>query len=235
MAQQGSSDLSAGQTGLQPPGGQGCCLKKLGRLSLPPTAGAANWVTVRSQHLGQRPQALQAALENPHSSEKRKRNEKQEREGRRTPHFPGSWGSWGSWGPRRVAAQATAELRTRAQSWASPPAIQGWLARCGRHPCQTGLWGQRRSACRRRTGSRRAPTGPRWRAGGSGAGTRGRCSHGRPGWGQGKALSEMPLQRCEWPCVEKDLRDSECQSRGCSPRAGGRRAGLVLRFTRGPP
>lgn len=84
------------------------------------------------------------------------------------------------------AAKAKAELRTRAQSWASPPATRGWLSRCGQRPLPTGPWGRRRSACRPRTGSRRAPTGPRWTADGSGGGTRGRCSRGRPGPGAGK-------------------------------------------------
>ena len=89
-------------------------------------------------------------------------------------------------GAAAVAAEAEAELRTRAQSWASPPATRGWLSRCGQHPRQTGPWGQRRSACHPRTGSRRAPTGPRWKADGNGGGTHGRCSHGRPGRGTGK-------------------------------------------------
>ena len=80
-----------------------------------------------------------------------------------------------------MAAEAEAELRTRVRSWASPPATRGWPARCGRRPCQTGPWGRRRSACRPQTGSRRARTGPRWKAGGSGGGTRGRCSRGHPG------------------------------------------------------
>ena len=84
-----------------------------------------------------------------------------------------------------MAAEAEAELRMRAQSWASPPGTRGWPARCGRRPRQMGLWGQRRSACRPRTGSRRVRTGPRWKAGGSGGGTRGRCSHGHPGDGEG--------------------------------------------------
>ena len=73
-----------------------------------------------------------------------------------------------------MAAEAKAELRTRAQSWASPPGTRGWPARCGRRPRQMGSWGQRRSACHQRTGSRRVRTGPRWKAGGSGGGTRGR-------------------------------------------------------------
>ena len=84
-----------------------------------------------------------------------------------------------------MAAEAEAELRMRAQSWASPPGTRGWPARCGRRPRQMGPWGQRRSACRPRTGSRRVRTGPRWKAGGSGGGTRGRCSHGHPGDGEG--------------------------------------------------
>lgn len=92
----------------------------------------------------------------------------------------------GAVGAAAVAAEAEAELRTRAQSWASPPATRGWLSRCGQHPRQTGPWGQRRSACHPRTGSRRAPTGPRWKADGNGGGTHGRCSHGRPGRGTGK-------------------------------------------------
>ena len=87
----------------------------------------------------------------------------------------------GCGGPQRVAAEAETELRTRAQSWASPPGTRGWPAHCGRRPRQMGPWGQRRSACRLRTGSRRVQTGPRWKAGGSGGGTRGRCSHGHPG------------------------------------------------------
>lgn len=91
----------------------------------------------------------------------------------------------GPWG-RRGAAEAKAELRTRAQSWASPPATRGWLSRCGQRPHRTGPWGRRRSACRPPTGSRRAPTGPRWTADGSGGGTRGRCSRGRPGPGTGR-------------------------------------------------
>lgn len=97
------------------------------------------------------------------------------------PRAPGGWVV----GAAAGGSQAEAELRRRAQSWASPPATRGWLARCGRRPRRTGPWGRRRSACRRRTGSRTAPTGPRWRAGGSGGGTRGRCSRGRPGGGAG--------------------------------------------------
>lgn len=98
-----------------------------------------------------------------------------------------------------MAAEAGAELRTRAQSWASPPATRGWLSRCGRRPRQTGPWGQRRSACRPRTGSRRAQTGPRWKAGGSGGGTRGRCSRGRPGGAWGGLQSGTPASRAQGP------------------------------------
>lgn len=41
-----------------------------------------------------------------------------------------------------LAAKAEAELRMRAQSWASPSRDRGWPARCG-SPRQMGPWGQR--------------------------------------------------------------------------------------------
>lgn len=100
-----------------------------------------------------------------------------------------------------------AQLRMRGQSRASPPATRGWLGRCGRHPPQMRPWGPRRSACRRQTGSRREPTGPRWKAGGSGGGTRGRCSHDRPGGRRRGAVREAtshhrraaaPGRRASW-------------------------------------
>lgn len=103
--------------------------------------------------------------------------EKEKKEGRRLSVVPGLGGS----GPR--GSQGQGPFRKRVLSWASLPVTQGWPARCGQHPGRTAPWGQRRSASRPRTGSRRGPTGPRWRAGGSGGGTPGRCSHGHPGRG----------------------------------------------------
>lgn len=105
------------------------------------------------------------------------------------PHSPGPPGGHRAGG--RGAARAGAPLKTRVQSWASPPATRGWPARCGQRPRRTGPWGRRRSACRRRTGSRTGPTGPRWGAGGNGGETRGRCSHGHPG-GRGACQTRSP-------------------------------------------
>jgi hypothetical protein len=79
----------------------------------------------------------------------------------------------------------------RVQSWASPPVTREWLSHCAQHPGQTGPWGQRRSACHPQTESRRGPTGPHWKAGGSGGGTHGKCSRGHPGYGGGRTWSEV--------------------------------------------
>lgn len=125
--------------------------------------------------------------------------------------------------------RAEAQLRTRGQSRVSPPATRGWLGRCGPHPQQMRPWDQRRSACRRQTGSRREPTGPRWKAGGSGGGTRGRCSHGRPGGRGGHCQrGHQPLPRGQQPHREKGLLDSTRVKPMASPRQSGE-AGLLLR------
>lgn len=172
-------------------------------------------VTLRSQHLWLRPQALQAALSNPQALREEKEMERRKAEGQ-TPHFLGS-PDGGPRGPQRVAVEAEAELRTWARSWASPPATRGWPARCGRRPRRTGPWGRRRSACRRRTGSRRAQTGPRWKAGGSGGGTRGRCSRGHPGCRE--AAVRDTLQRATPRPLQEALLTAGGSNPGCSPRA----------------
>lgn len=167
--------------GPAPPRRAGSCQTELGWLSLPPTG--------RCWDLGH-PEVAAPPTEVPNppgcalkpyslGEEGGEGKEKGER-GKTNAPFLGL--------PRWMVAGAAvggrgraAQLRARGQSRISPPATRGWPGRHGPRPHQVRRpWAQRRSACRRQTGSRREPTGPRWKAGGSGGGTHGRCSRDRP-------------------------------------------------------
>ena len=183
------SALSASQTGLCPPRGRGCCLKQVGQLSLPPSGwcwGPDHPEVMASQAKAPSSPSYSRKPSFPRRRGKENKKRKEKEDKRPLSRVP----QWMGMGAAAGGAEAEAELRRRVQSWASPPWTRGWLARCDRRPSQTAPWGQRRSACRRRTGSRREPTGPRWKAGGSGGGTRERYSRGRPGWGGGGTIRD---------------------------------------------
>lgn len=64
--------------------------------------------------------------------------------------------------------------------WVCRHVWQGCCARCGRTRCRPSPWARSGLAGHQPTGCRWWPIGPRWRGGGSGGGTHGRCSRGHP-------------------------------------------------------